>query len=113
MGTLKHATIACGRLAGRRGESELFLRRGRTARRKPGQALVPTAAGRLPIDLSGRDSQAEARTATGLSLRSRARRAGHRLKWLASTCLAGMVGVCLIGFAVYASMSISRRQAAW
>ena len=29
------------------------------------------------------------------------------MKWLASTCLAGMVGVCLIGFAVYASMSMS------
>lgn len=29
-----------------------------------------------------------------------------RLKWLASTCLAGMVGVCLIGVAVYASMNM-------
>lgn len=33
--------------------------------------------------------------------------ASHRLKWLASTCLAGIVGVCLIGFAVYASMNMS------
>ena len=33
--------------------------------------------------------------------------ASHRLKWLACTCLAGMVGVCLIGFAIYASMNMS------
>lgn len=30
----------------------------------------------------------------------------HRLKWMASTCLAGMVGVCLIGVAIYASMNM-------
>lgn len=29
-----------------------------------------------------------------------------RLKWLASTCLAGCVGVCVIGITVYASMNI-------
>ncbi len=33
--------------------------------------------------------------------------AGCRLKWMASTCLAGMVGVCLIGVAIYASMNMS------
>jgi murein DD-endopeptidase MepM/ murein hydrolase activator NlpD len=33
--------------------------------------------------------------------------AGTRLKWMASTCLAGMVGVCLIGVAIYASMNMS------
>ena len=32
---------------------------------------------------------------------------GHSLKWLASTCLAGIVGVGLIGIAVYASMNMS------
>ena len=32
--------------------------------------------------------------------------ASCRLKWLASTCLAGMVGVCLIGVAIYASMNM-------
>ena len=32
--------------------------------------------------------------------------ASRRLKWLASTCLAGMVGVCLIGVAIYASMNM-------
>ncbi|MGH6736757.1 MAG: peptidoglycan DD-metalloendopeptidase family protein [Methyloceanibacter sp.] len=30
-----------------------------------------------------------------------------RLKWMASTCLAGMVGVCLIGVAIYASMNMA------
>ena len=33
--------------------------------------------------------------------------ANSRLKWMASTCLAGMVGVCLIGLAIYASMNIA------
>jgi hypothetical protein len=33
--------------------------------------------------------------------------AGSRLKWMASTCLAGMVGVCLIGIAIYASMNVA------
>ena len=32
--------------------------------------------------------------------------AGPRLKWLASTCVAGMVGVCLIGIAIYASLNM-------
>lgn len=32
--------------------------------------------------------------------------ASCRLKWLASTCVAGMVGVCLIGVAIYASMNM-------
>jgi murein DD-endopeptidase MepM/ murein hydrolase activator NlpD len=29
-----------------------------------------------------------------------------RLKWMASTCLAGLVGVCLIGVAIYASLNM-------
>jgi murein DD-endopeptidase MepM/ murein hydrolase activator NlpD len=33
--------------------------------------------------------------------------ASCRLKWLASTCLAGVVGVCLIGVAIYASLNMS------
>jgi murein DD-endopeptidase MepM/ murein hydrolase activator NlpD len=32
--------------------------------------------------------------------------AGPRLKWLASTCVAGMVGVCLIGISIYASLNM-------
>ncbi len=31
--------------------------------------------------------------------------AGARLKWLASTCLAGVVGVCIIGITIYGSMN--------
>jgi murein DD-endopeptidase MepM/ murein hydrolase activator NlpD len=33
--------------------------------------------------------------------------ASCRLKWMASTCLAGLVGVCLIGVAIYASLNMS------
>ena len=33
--------------------------------------------------------------------------ASCRLKWLASTCLAGMVGVCLIGVSIYASTNMA------
>ena len=32
--------------------------------------------------------------------------ASCRIKWLASTCLAGVVGVCLIGVAIYASLNM-------
>lgn len=32
--------------------------------------------------------------------------ASCRLKWMASTCLAGLVGVCLIGVAIYASLNM-------
>jgi murein DD-endopeptidase MepM/ murein hydrolase activator NlpD len=32
--------------------------------------------------------------------------ASCRLKWLASTCVAGLVGVCLIGVAIYASLNM-------
>jgi murein DD-endopeptidase MepM/ murein hydrolase activator NlpD len=33
--------------------------------------------------------------------------ASCRIKWLASTCLAGIVGVCLIGVAIYASLNMA------
>ena len=33
--------------------------------------------------------------------------AACRMKWMASTCLAGLVGVCLIGVAIYASLNMS------
>ncbi len=33
--------------------------------------------------------------------------ASCQLKWLASTCFAGVVGVCLIGIAIYASLNMS------
>ena len=85
----------------------MFLRRGRTARRKPGQALVPTEAGRLPTIYLAETAKPKRELLPVYLCEAGQEEAGHRLKWLASTCLAGMVGVCLIGFAVYASMSMS------
>jgi murein DD-endopeptidase MepM/ murein hydrolase activator NlpD len=84
----------------------LFLRRGTLARRKPGQALVPTEAGRLPTIYLGETKPKRVLPQVYLCEAGQDG-ASHRLKWLASTCLAGMVGVCLIGFAVYASMNMS------
>ena len=84
----------------------MFLRRGTLARRKPGQALVPTEAGRLPTIYLGETKPKRVRPQVYLCEAGQDG-ASHRLKWLASTCLAGMVGVCLIGFAVYASMNMS------
>jgi murein DD-endopeptidase MepM/ murein hydrolase activator NlpD len=85
----------------------LFLRRGRTARRKPGQALVPVEGGRLPTIYLAETAKPKRELPPVYLCEAGQEEAGHRLKWLASTCLAGMVGVCLIGFAVYASMSMS------
>ena len=85
----------------------MFLRRGRTARRKPGQALVPTEAGRLPTIYLAETAKPKRELLPVYLCEAGQEEAGHRLKWLASTCLAGMVGVCLIGFAVYASMNMS------
>ena len=84
----------------------MFLRGGRFARRKPGQALVPNEAGRLPTIYLGETKPTRKRPPVYLCEAGQDG-AGHRLKWLASTCLAGMVGVCLIGLAVYASMNMS------
>ncbi|MGC2341733.1 MAG: hypothetical protein WA453_09160 [Methyloceanibacter sp.] len=84
----------------------MFLRRGTLARRKPGQALVPTEAGRLPTIYLGETKPKRVLPQVYLCEAGQDG-ASHRLKWLASTCLAGMVGVCLIGFAVYASMNLS------
>ena len=89
------------------GKVELFLRRGRTARRKPGQALVPTEAGRLPTIYLAETAKPKRELLPVYLCEAGQEEASHRLKWLASTCLAGMVGVCLIGFAVYASMNMS------
>jgi murein DD-endopeptidase MepM/ murein hydrolase activator NlpD len=85
----------------------LFLRRGRTARRKPGQALVVTAGSRLPTIFLGDTSKAKRELPPVYLCEAGQEEASHRLKWLASTCVAGMVGVCLIGLVVYASMNMS------
>src|SRR5215470_13585397 len=102
------STRACVRaVAGRRGESGLFLRRGRFARRKPGQALVPVEGRRLPALYFGEIAKPKRALPQVYLCEAGQDGTSHRLKWLASTCLAGMVGVCLIGFAVYASMNLS------
>ncbi len=91
---------------GRRGESGLlFQRRSQTARRI-GRALVPIAGRGLPaIYLSPTKETSRSVPAVYLC-EAGAEGAGCRLKWLASTCLAGMVGVGLIGIAIYASLNM-------
>ena len=89
------------------GKVDLFIRCGRTARRKPGQALVITEGGRLPTIHLAETTKPKRDLLPVYLCEAGQEEASHRLKWLASTCLAGMVGVCLIGFAVYASMNMS------
>jgi murein DD-endopeptidase MepM/ murein hydrolase activator NlpD len=93
-------------VADRQGEGGLFKRRGRFARRKLGQALVPVAASGLPsIFLAEMPKPVRVMSPVYLC-ESGPDGASCRLKWLASTCLAGMVGVCLIGVAIYASLNM-------
>jgi murein DD-endopeptidase MepM/ murein hydrolase activator NlpD len=84
----------------------LFNRRGRFARRKLGQALVPAAASGLPSIFLGEMPRPERKLPPVYLCESGHDGASCRLKWLASTCLAGMVGVCLIGVAIYASLNM-------
>ena len=91
----------------RRGEDGLIKRRGRFARRKLGQALVPVEARGLPSIFLGESPKTERELPPVYLCETGPDGASCRLKWLASTCLAGMVGVCLIGVAVYASMNMS------
>jgi hypothetical protein len=85
----------------------LFLRRGALARRKPGQALVPAGRGRLPTIYLGEAPKPKRDPLPVYLCEAGQDGESHRIKWLASTCLAGMVGICLIGIAVYASMNMS------
>jgi murein DD-endopeptidase MepM/ murein hydrolase activator NlpD len=84
----------------------LFNRRGRFARRKLGQALVPVAASGLPSIFLGEMPRPERKLPPVYLCESGPDGASCRLKWLASTCVAGMVGVCLIGVAIYASLNM-------
>jgi murein DD-endopeptidase MepM/ murein hydrolase activator NlpD len=84
----------------------LFKRRGRFARRKLGQALVPAAASGLPSIFLAEMPRPERKLPPVYLCESGPDGASCRLKWLASTCLAGMVGVCLIGVAIYASLNM-------
>jgi murein DD-endopeptidase MepM/ murein hydrolase activator NlpD len=85
----------------------LFKRRGGFARRKLGQALVPAAPRGIPTIFLGESPRAERELPPVYLCETSHDGAGSRLKWMASTCLAGMVGVCLIGVAIYASMNMA------
>jgi hypothetical protein len=86
----------------------LFKRHGGFARRKLGQALVPAAPRGLPTIFLGETSTNTERELPPVYLCETGHDgASSRLKWMASTCLAGMVGVCLIGVAIYASGGVS------
>src|SRR6185436_6821158 len=87
-----------------RGECGLFRSRGRFARRKLGQALVPAAASGLPSIFLGEMPRPERKLPPVYLCETGHDGTSCRLKWLARTCLAGMVGVCLIGVAIYASL---------
>ncbi|MCB1441516.1 MAG: peptidoglycan DD-metalloendopeptidase family protein [Methyloceanibacter sp.] len=87
----------------------MLKRRGGFARRKLGQALVPATPRGLPTIFLGElpSSKIERELPPVYLCESSHEGPAHRLKWMASTCLAGMVGVCLIGVAIYASMNMS------
>ena len=85
----------------------MFKRRGGFARRKLGQALVPAAPRGLPTIFLGETPKGERELPPVYLCETSHDGASSRLKWMASTCLAGMVGVCLIGVAIYASMNMS------
>jgi murein DD-endopeptidase MepM/ murein hydrolase activator NlpD len=83
----------------------LFQRRG--VRRKLGQAIVPVAGKRLPSIYLGEIPKPKRELSAVYLCEAGQDGESCRLKWLAGTCLAGIVGVCLIGVAVYASMNLS------
>jgi murein DD-endopeptidase MepM/ murein hydrolase activator NlpD len=85
----------------------LFLRRGALTRRKPGQALVPAGGGRLPTIYLAETSKPKRELPPVYLCEAGQDGESCRIKWLASTCLAGIVGICLIGISVYASMNMS------
>jgi murein DD-endopeptidase MepM/ murein hydrolase activator NlpD len=93
--------------ADRRGECGLFKRRGRFARRKLGQALVPAGPSGLPSIFLAELPEPERKLPPVYLCESSPDGASCRLKWMASTCLAGLVGVCLIGVAICASLNMS------
>jgi murein DD-endopeptidase MepM/ murein hydrolase activator NlpD len=67
---------------------------------------VPAAASGLPSIFLGEMPKPERKTLPVFLCETSHDEASGRLKWLASTCLAGMVGVCLIGVAIYASLNM-------
>jgi len=67
---------------------------------------VPVAASGLPSIFLGEMPKPERKLPPVYLCESGPDGASCRLKWLASTCLAGMVGMCLIGGAIYASLNM-------
>jgi len=68
---------------------------------------VPAAASGLPSIFLGELPKPERKLPAVYRCETGPEGASGRLKWLASTCLAGVVGVCLIGVAIYASLNMS------
>jgi hypothetical protein len=80
-----------------------LTQRRRKEGRQQGRALVPFGNRTLPqiyLSSPGRDTSAVLLPEPGDS------RAATRLKWLASTCLAAVVGVGVIGVSIYGSMNV-------
>ena len=67
---------------------------------------MPAAAARLPSIFLGEMPRPERKLPPVYLCKSGPDGASGRLKWLASTCLAGMVSVYLIGVAIYASLNM-------
>ncbi len=67
---------------------------------------MPVKAGGLPAIFLGELPKAERKALPVYLCEPGPDGESCRLKWLASTCVAGMVGVCLIGVAIYASMNM-------
>lgn len=67
---------------------------------------MPVAASGLPSIFLGEMPRPERKLPPVYLCESGPDGASCRLKWLASTCVAGMVGVCLIGVAIYASLNM-------
>src|SRR3990170_2660637 len=89
----------------RRGDRRL-MRHGRNGRRKTGQALIVAEPAGLPAIYLGEQPK-EIRKLPGIYLcETGCDGISGRLKWLAGTCVAGAVGVCMIGVAIYASMNM-------
>ena len=85
-----------------------MTRYGRNGRRKTGQALIVAEPRGLPAIFLGDKEPKSVRKLPAVYLCE----SGHdgisgRLKWMAGTCVAGAVGLCLIVVATYASMNMS------
>jgi murein DD-endopeptidase MepM/ murein hydrolase activator NlpD len=82
----------------------LIKQRRRAAGRRTGNALVPVFGKKALPQIYLQDTKAE--VAAVFLPESGDSGVGARFKWLVSTCLAGFVGVGVIGVSVYASMNV-------